>query len=544
MKSRRVMVIGLDGATFNLIKPWVKEGKLPTFKKLMQKGVYGNLKSTIPWATIPAWPSFATGCNPGKHGFYDFFKEKKDSYDLTVELQPSKAIKQPTLWEILSRFKRKVAVINVPSTYPPTKINGYMVTGMFTPPKAKFTYPPEFEGEIRKKIGRYNVFFSSLSSKNPESLLEDLMDTLDQRVRLVKYLWDEKSPDFLMMVDNGTDRAEHELWKFIDPTNPLYNQKDVEKYGNPLLEYYQYVDQKLQEILNLLDEETILIIMSDHGQGSLRKFVNLNLFLIEEGFMVIKNKMFSKLKFFLFNHGLTPSNLYKFLKKAGIERLATDRVSPAKRLSILNRFFFSTSDIEWSKTKAFASGVTGAITINVKGRQPMGIVNPSEYENVREEIIDKLSELKDPETGDYVVRRVYKREEIYDGPYLNQAPDIVATPNDHYEFFGMHGFSFNKVIDYTFANSGEHTLNGIFIAVGEGIKKGVEIEGANIIDLAPTILHIMDLPIPTHMDGKVLKEIFEEDGDLGKKKERYLAREDERIKIRKKINKLKQLGAI
>jgi len=542
MKNRRVMVIGLDGATFNLIKPWVKEGKLPTFKKLMQKGVYGNLKSTIPWATIPAWPSFATGCNPGKHGFYDFFKEKKDSYDLTVELQPSKAVKQPTLWEILSWHKKKVAVINVPATYPPTKINGYMVTGMFTPSGAKFTYPPEFEEEIRKKIGRYNVFFSSLSSKNPESLLEDLMDTLDQRVRLVKYLWDEKSPDFLMMVDNGTDRAEHELWKFIDPMNPLYNPRNVEKYGNPLLKYYQYVDQKLQEILNLLDEETILIVMSDHGQSSLRKFVNLNLFLIEEGFMVIKSKIFSKLKFFLFNHGLTPSNLYRFLKKIGIERLATDRVSPAKRLLILNRFFFSTSDIEWSKTKAFASGVTGAITLNVKGRQPMGIVNPgTEYENIREEIINKLSELKDPETGDYVVRKVYKREEIYEGPYLNQAPDIIATPNDYYEFFGMHGFSFNKVIDYTFANSGEHTLNGIFIAVGEGIKRGVEIEGANIIDLAPTILHIMNLPIPIHMDGKVLKEIFEEDSEFYLREYRYTSNlNKEKEKIKKAMDALKK----
>ena len=192
--SKKVMVIGLDGATFDLIKPWAEEGKLPTFKKLMDEGIHGNLKSTIPYATIPAWPSFATGCNPGKHSFYDFFKEKDNGYEVTVEMLPSRAVKQPTLWKILSHHNKKVAVINVPSTYPPTKVNGYMITGMLTPPKAKYTYPPEFEAELEKKIGKYNVFFSSLSAKNTDVLVSDLEETLEQRIRATQYLWKEKHP--------------------------------------------------------------------------------------------------------------------------------------------------------------------------------------------------------------------------------------------------------------------------------------------------------------------------------------------------------------
>ncbi|MCK4454425.1 alkaline phosphatase family protein, partial [Candidatus Parcubacteria bacterium] len=154
--SKKVMVIGLDGATFDLIKPWAEEG------------VHGNLKSTIPYATIPAWPSFATGCNPGKHGFYDFFKEKGNSYALTVEMLPYRAVKQLTLWAILSYYNKKVAVINVLSTSPSTKVKGYMITGMLTPQSAKYTYPPEFQEVLERELGGYNVFSSSLSAKKPD----------------------------------------------------------------------------------------------------------------------------------------------------------------------------------------------------------------------------------------------------------------------------------------------------------------------------------------------------------------------------------------
>jgi len=509
MKNKRVMVIGLDGATFDLIKPWADAGELPTFKKLMENGVWGELESTVPFATIPAWPSFATGCNPGKHGFYDFFKEKDGSYELTVEIYPSKAIKRPTLWEILSVYNKKVAVINVPATYPPKKVNGYVISGMLTPPGAKYTYPQEFEKELIQSIGRYNVFFSALSAKNPQILLEDLKETLEERIDALKYIWTNKKPNFLMMVDNGTDRSEHELWRFLDPENPLYNEEEVKKYGNPLLEYYKTVDKSLQQIIDMLDQNTVLFLMSDHGQGSLRKFVNLNMFLIEEGFMEIKKESKNKFRYLLFKHGFTPQNIYNLLRKIGLERYASDRISSKTRLKLLNKFFFSSSDIDWSKTMAFASGVTGSITINLKGRQPRGIVNKEEYEDIRSQLIQRLLKLRDPETNDKIVKNVYKREEIYHGPYLDKAPDLVAVPNNYYEFFGMHGFTFNKVVTPTFGNSGSHRPYGIFMAYGENIEKGKKVNGTNILDVTPTILHTMELPIPEHMDGKALEGIFE-----------------------------------
>ena len=509
------MVIGLDGATFDIISPWAEEGKLPTLKKLMGEGIHGNLRSTIPCATIPAWPSFATGCNPGKHGFYDFFKEKDNSYEMTVESLPSRAIKQPTLWDILSRNDKSVALINVPGTYPPAKVNGHMITGLFTPSNAKYTYPPGFGAELERSIGKYDVFFSALSAKNPRVLMRDLEQTLEQRVKAALYLWKEKQPQFLMVVDNGTDRAEHELWRFLDASNPLYDARDVQTHGNPLLTYFQKVDEMVGEMVSHLDENTTLIIMSDHGQASLRKFVNLNLFLLDEGFMSIKNEAKSRLRYLLFDHGYSPRSLYVALRKLGLERFATDRVSQRTRLSLLNGLFFSTSDIDWPRTKAFASGVTGAICINLKDRQPQGTISQgTEYESLRDEIIDRLAQLKDPETGVTVVEAVHRREEIYHGPCLHKAPDIIATAGDGYEFFGMHGFSFCKVIEKTFGNSGSHSPDGIFMAVGRDIKRGARITTANILDVAPTILHIMGLPVPETMDGTVLKEIFEPNGAL------------------------------
>ncbi|MFC1984477.1 alkaline phosphatase family protein [Chloroflexota bacterium] len=508
-KGKRIIVVGLDGATFDLIKPWAKEGRLPTFKKLMKEGTHGTLMSTTPYATIPAWPSFSTGTNPGKHGFYDFFKEKRNSYELTVEVAPSRAVKQETLWHILSNHNKKVAVINVPSTYPPAKVNGYMVTGMLTPPNAKYTYPAELQQELEAEVGKYNVFFSSRSTKDVDSFVNDLEQTLDSRLEVSLYLWEKKHPDFLMMVDNGTDRAEHELWRFVDTTNPLYKRRDIEEYGNPLLRYYQKVDQTLHRFVEILDEDTILVIMSDHGQGSLRKFVNLNIFLMEEGFMAMKKEAMNKLRYFLFNCGFSPHSLYNFLKHLGIERWATDQISHRVKLSLLHKFFFSSSDIDWGKTRAFASGVTGAITINVDGRQPQGNVKfGTEYSHLRSELVDKLYNFTDPETGEKVVSNVYTREHLYTGPYLNAAPDLVATACAGYEFFGMHGFSFSQAIRKTFGNSGSHRPNGIFIAIGQGIKSGYEVKEANILDLAPSILKVIDIPIPNEMDGKVLGQIF------------------------------------
>lgn len=543
--SKKVVVIGLDGATFDLIKPWAKEGKLPTFKKLVDEGAHGNLRSTIPHVTIPAWPSFATGVNAGKHGLYDFFREVGESYNPKVELQPSRSIKVPTLWQILSKYNKRVAIINVPSTFPPTKVNGYMITGLLTPPGAEYTYPAGFEKELVDKIGNYSVFSSSSAWKGSLDLfMTDLEKALEERVKATLYLL-EKDIDFLMVVDSGTDRAGHELWRFIDRSSPIFDPNELSTYGNLLLKYYQEVDKALRTILSKLNKRDTLFIMSDHGMGPVRKFISLNSFLMQQGFMKIKKGLASKSRYFFFNKGWDIYNLDRFLRKLQIQRYISKTVSNEQKSSLAERFFFSSMDIDWAKTTAYALGAPGGIRVNRKGREPEGIVTPGgEYEKVRDNLINKLHSASDPFNGEKIVNDIFKCEEIYHGPYIEKAPDIIAMPKENYEFFRAYRFPFVSVVQTTVGHSGSHRLNGVFMAVGEEIKKGREIKDANIIDLAPTILHTMDVPVPTNMDGKVLKEIFEPNSKHGRKKVEYQEIDYERVKVRGKVRKLKQIGRI
>lgn len=543
--SKKVVVIGLDGATLDLIKPWAEEGKLPTFKEMLTEGVHGILRSTIPHVTIPAWPSFATGVNPGKHGLYDFFKDDGETYNPKIEPQPSRAIKVPTLWQILGEQDKRVAIINVPSTFPPTKVNGYMITGLLTPPGAEYTYPTGFEKELVDKIGNYSVFSSPSAWKGSLDLfMADLEKALEERVKATLYLL-EKDIDFLMVVDSGTDRAGHELWRFIDRSSPIFDPDELAKYGNLLLKYYQEVDRALKTILSKLNKEDTLFIMSDHGMGPVRKFISLNIFLMQQGFMKIKKGPVSKIRYFFFNNGWTFFNLDRFLRKLQIELYISKTVSNQQKSSLAERLFFSSRDIDWTKTTAYALGSQGGIRINLKGRESEGIVTPgAEYKKVRDDLINKLHSASDPSNGEKIVNDVFRCEEIYHGPYIEKAPDIIAMPKENYEFSRAYRFPFASVVQTTVGHSGSHRLNGVFMAVGEEIKKDREIKNANIIDLAPTILHTMDVPVPTNMDGKVLKEIFEPNSELGRKEVEYQEIDYEKVRVGEKVRKLKQIGRI
>lgn len=544
-KNGKVLVIGLDGATLDLIKPWAAEGKLPTFKKLMDEGIHGVLRSTIPNVTIPAWPSFATGVNPGKHGLFDFFRQAEGTYDPKVEQEPSRAIKVPTLWQILSDHGKPIGVVNVPATFPPTKVNGYMVTGLLTPSGHKFIYPPEFETELVEKIGSYHVLSPpNIWKASPQMLLSDLKEALQERLKVTLHLID-KSIDFLMVVDNGTDRAGHEFWWCVDHTSPIFTSAKLTRCGNLLLQYYQEVDRALETIMGKARRRDTVIIMSDHGMGPVRKFISLNTFLLQQGVIQIKKNILSKLRYILFNNGWNLNSLDRLLRALRIQQHIGRAFSDQTKSSLSERLFFSSRDIDWLRTKAYALEAPGGIRINLKGREAQGIVGPGkEYQRVIEDLVEKLRSATDPLSGDKFVREVFRREEIYHGPYVDKAPDIVAIPNDSYEFFRAYRFPFSGVLQTTSGHSGAHRPNGVVMAVGEGIKKGVEITGANIVDIAPTILHIMNVPVPTIMDGRVLKEIFEPKSELARKQVEYEEINYEKDRIRGMVAKLRYGGSL
>ena len=506
----KIIVIGLDGATFDLIKPWAAEGYLPNLQRIIKNGAHGSLQSTVPPMTAPAWTSFATGCNPGKHRLYDWIAREKDSYRFT----PVTALDgtEPTLYTLLSGYGRKVVALNVPMTYPPVPVKGVMVSGMPTPSTdVTFTYPENTYQEILDAVGDYILYpdpGEAYSDSGVDSFLERLYRTTELQMQAFAYLREREAPDFAMMVLNGTDTISHAMWKFMDQDHPLHDPAKYEKYGNAIRDYYQYVDGLLAGIMNNLDDTTTLIIMSDHGFGPFHKFIHVNNWLIEQGLMKIKANLSSRFKQTTFKMGFSPMNVYNTLMRFGFGKLKREVVR-GQGQGLLKTLFLSFADVDWSQTTAYSLGNVGQIYLNVIGREPSGCIQPgSEYEQVRQEIIAQLKELHDPETGEKVVESVYCREEIYHGDQLAFAPDIVFIPTRlEYFGFGEYEFGSHKIIEAMKRGiSGTHRMNGIFMAYGRQIRPGVTVENATLFDLAPTIMHLMSAPIAEQMDGRVLIE--------------------------------------
>ncbi|MFN2173937.1 MAG: alkaline phosphatase family protein [Candidatus Promineifilaceae bacterium] len=511
----KTIVIGLDGATFDLIKPWAAEAYLPNLNKIMQEGAHGDLGSTLPPMTAPAWTAFATGCNPGKHRLYDWIAREPDSYRFT----PVTALdgKAPTIYSLLSQYGRKVVALNIPMTYPPTPVNGVMVSGMPTPSTdVRFTYPEQTYQEILDAVGDYILYpdpGEAYSDSGIDSFLEKLYRSADLRMQTFAYLREREDPDFAMMVFNGTDTISHALWKFMDPAHPLHDPTKAEKYGNAIRDYYQYVDSLLGGVINSLDENTTLMVMSDHGFGPFHKFIHVNNWLIREGFMSIKSGAISRIKKASFQAGFTPMNVYNTLMQLGFGRLKREVVR-GQGQDMLKTLFLSFEDVDWSRTEAYSLGNVGQIYINLAGREPSGCVQPGEeYEQTRSRIMERLLELRDPDTGENVVEAVYRREDIYAGDYLDKAPDIVFMPTRlEYFGFGEYEFGSHKIIEAMERGiSGTHRMNGIFLAYGAHVKPGTEVAGASLVDLAPTILHLMSASIPEQMDGRILEEVISPD---------------------------------
>lgn len=512
----RVLVIGLDGATFDLIKPWVAEGRLPTLKRILDGGAHGSLHSTIPPMTGPAWTTFATGVNPGKHDLYDWIAREPGTYHFL----PTTALdcKTPTVYELLSQVGRSVCVMNVPMTYPPKPVNGVMISGLPAPSlESGVTYPTTLLDEIRENVGDYILYpdpGQAYSDSGIDAFLKRLYRTTDLRVEALNYLRGRTDWDFAMVVFNGTDTISHAMWKFMDRNHPLHDPAKAEKYGNAIRDYYSYVDEKLAAIVDGLDDDTTLIIMSDHGFGPFHKFIHVNNWLMEQRFMSVKPGALAALKYRMFRLGFSPMNVYNTLMAMGLGSLKREVVR-GQGQGLMKTLFLSFDDVDWSRTKAYSLGNVGQIRINVAGREPFGCVaRGEEYEAVRDEIIAHLYQLTDPKTGEQVVEQVYRREDIYDGPYLDDAPDIVFIPRRlEYFGFGEYEFGSHQIIEPMKRGiSGTHRLNGIFMAYGKRVQPGGVTEGAHLVDLAPTILHLMDEAVGDHMDGRVLTEALNDAG--------------------------------
>ncbi|MFQ6118950.1 MAG: alkaline phosphatase family protein, partial [Methanosarcinales archaeon] len=499
-------------------------------------GVSGELKSTIPPMTAPAWTSFMTGKNPGKHGIYHFIEYDHKTYDYFVV--GAKDIHAKPIWTILSELNKKVGVMQVPMTYPPEKVNGFIVSGgLGTPgPESNFTYPSELREELLNnfnfKVTNTEKFFEG----NEDSFIKDLIETEERKAEATLYLMKKYEWDFFMVMFAGTDPIQHFFWKDMDTKHPGHDSNRAKKYGNAILNMYQKLDGIVGDILKQIDDNTTVIIMSDHGFGPLYKELHLNTWLMENGLLKLKKKKDMPFyKYWLHKSGFTREMATTLLIKLGLEKIIE---SIPKKIKNSIPSHYTPSEIDWSETKAYSVATHGLVYINLKGRNRTGIVSAGkEYEELRDYIIKELQKLKDPETNKKIVDKVFKREDIYFGEYVDKAPDLFvltdmtyhnighldnilikpvwsrhdnanSTFADHSAFFGRSGKLSSWMRKQRSIGSGSHRMNGIFIMQGKNIKKNIKLQNIEIIDIAPTILYLMKIQVPSDMDGKILKNAF------------------------------------
>lgn len=508
----KVFVIGLDGGTFDLIAPWAEAGYLPTLKKLITGGVSGDLRSTYPPLTGPAWSSFMTGKLPASHGVLEFFRRREGSYRQVLNTRFD--IQGKSIWRRLSDAGKRVGVIGIPLTYPPEPVNGFLITGLLTPSGCRdFTYPPELLAELESRFGTYQVRHDEKYRRsNPQPFLREQKEILENNTQVAEYLMEQKPWDFFMVHFLGTDRMQHEFWHLLDPTHPDHDPVERAQLGNVVLDFFVALDACIARLLEKAGDAAVLL-MSDHGFGPIHRFLNVNTWLLQQKLLRLKNTPGTWLRYILFRLGFNYSVSAHWVLRLGIGKSAV-QLGRGRREDLQRRLFLSLDDVDWSSSKVYSIGNFGQLFVNLRGREPQGIVNPGEaYARLLEELKERLASLVDPETGRPMISEIYERDQLFNGPYADQAPDLFfLTENMQYKAMGLSDFSSPRVFEPVYGTTGHHRMNGLLIGYHPGtFEAGKAVYGAGIEDLAPTILYMMGLPIPPSMDGRVLVEAFTQD---------------------------------
>lgn len=512
---KRLAVFGLDGADLDLLRPWLEDGSLPCLSRLYRDGASGPLASTIPPLSPEAWSSFATGKNPGKHGVVNFVQPKPGSYDLRFS---TGAVRRgATFWRLASEAGLRVGVVNVPMTYPPEAVNGFLISGPDAPGvQADFTYPRELKQELLAAVGRYEIHGDYWGRTTPADYLRRLIATVENQKRAWEYLLKRFQPDIFVGVFGSTDRAQHFLWKYSDPAHPAYESREDLDMPDPLAAVYQAVDRAIADCLAAIGGDVTTLVMSDHGGGPCDSVVYLDRWLQEQGLLVYRQTAEPWARRVL-------RQAYWLARKT-FPRWAKDWLKTRWRDARQELESSIVRDpIDWERTRAFFLGTEGAyVYLNTIGRFPLGTVQPGpEARALCDQIADGLSGIVDPNTGQAVVESVHRREEIYSGRPEDLAllPDLVVTWRDS-RYVAMRAWGESAATPDVIVErgirvgdsgrfmslelSGCHRPNGVLIASGRDISPGTEVAGARIIDLAPTMLSLCGIPVPADMDGRPL----------------------------------------
>jgi predicted AlkP superfamily phosphohydrolase/phosphomutase len=490
----RAVAIGLDGAAWHLLDPIMKAGGMPRLQSLRDRGSSGVLKSTVPTYTPPAWTSAVTGVNPGRHGIYGFVEGHAQG---PGELVHSGKIKAPTLWEIANSQGARAGIYNLPLTYPPLPLDGWMVSGMLTPSygerQSGFAAPAGLEKEILEWAPDYVLDTSAHYERDwrDTALCDRALHVLRQRRRVLEGLLHLDPPDIVFVVLEAPDRLQHVYYRYMDPADELYESEGAGQIRAHVLECFEAMD----EIVGLLDDfagsDGGVVVCSDHGFTAWEVSVHVNALLAQWGYLTVKPTAR------VMQTGMARSLVRgaKLLLPPKLARTAKGRTFAA---------------IDWSKTQAFASPIPQqGIYVNVKGREPQGVVEPSRLEAVKNDIAAKFSALTAPD-GSRATDRVYRSEDVFHGDARDGAPDLLPVLKDHRFELDDEVFYREPFTDVSEMPRGVHHPDGVVAVAGEGVSAGASVTGS-VVDVTPTLLYLAGLKVPEDLDGAVLTEAFEPD---------------------------------
>jgi predicted AlkP superfamily phosphohydrolase/phosphomutase len=519
MKTR-IVVIGLDGATFDVIDPMVRRGWLPNIARLMRSGVRATLRSTIHPITPQAWSTFLTGKNAGKHAVFDFTQRKNDTYD--IEFVNAGRRRSGSVLRYLSEKGVNVGAVAVPFTYPPEEVKGFMLSGFDAPGEdERAVHPPELYKDIRARFGQYYIHLASPVGRenNIEKFWRDIQTEDTNRTDISLYLMERSPSDLFMVVYNNTDRVQHQYLTY-ELLEALEGKGDEKALAEDLVvRTYKSADEQVGRILEAVDRmggDTLVMLMSDHGSGPIRRVFRLNRWLEERGLLSYRESSHA---------ALNTLEVVRRMAKRMLPRWAKTFIKqslPGVRDRVESFRFFN--DIDWAGTRAYGFGMYGNVYVNLKGREPQGTVDPADYERVCAEIAAQLLEISDPDTGEKLVERVYRKQDLYTGPHLEAAPDLLIGWKD-YSYYtavtpgretGPCFGGFLKIDSSDFEHVGTHRVGGVFVASGHTLAKGRREIEARLIDLAPTMLYALGHPVPRAMDGKVLLDLFSDEFRKGR----------------------------
>jgi predicted AlkP superfamily phosphohydrolase/phosphomutase len=459
----KCLVIGLDCAAPQLVfEQWREE--LPSLRGLMERGAYGRLESTHPPITVPAWASMMSSRDPGELGIYGFRNRKDYSYDGYI-IANGAALRYDRAWDVLARSGKQVMLLGVPQTYPPKPINGCMVTDFLTPStKSQYTYPPELKQEVEQVSGGYVLDVEDFRTPDKDALLKRVYAKTDKHFKVANHLIATKPWDFFMLVEMGVDRIHHGFWSYMDPSHPKYTAGNP--YEHAIRDYYRYVDRAVGELIALAPKDTVVLVVSDHGAKKMDGGICFNEWLIQEGFLTLVSY--------------------------------PEKPTPIDKVSI-----------DWSKTQAWGDGgYYGRLFLNVQGREPQGTIPAADYERVRQELIDKIAAITDPQ-GRNLGSRAYRPQELY-RTVNGVPPDLIVYFGDlHWRSVGSVGMGSVYTFDNdTGPDEANHDWHGIFILNEVGCQQGrVELgyqEGLRLYDVGPTVLNLFGLPMDPQAVGRSL----------------------------------------